>query len=151
MENTADRVVLLVGTDGISYERASRSNLTGNWGGPTGRAPNNALRGLMRSGGVCTANGIDAQELTNFNWRAILSAADLGADAPTAAQPNEVLRVNLYFRSPAHAPDGLRGSMAIFAGVWDDRIITAHGVPEAGEVARTGLISFSLPHTTNAS
>lgn len=146
-ENTVGRVVLLIGTDDISYDRTSRFDLTGNWGGPVGRASNNALRNLMRGGGVCSTNGVDAQEITGFTWRAIISGADLGADAATAAQLDDVLRVNTYFKSPAVLGALNRGNIVIFSGVWDDGLITADGIPEAGEVACTGFISFSIPYT----
>jgi hypothetical protein len=150
-ENQAGRVVLLIGTDDIAYTRASRFDLGGNWGGPVGRASNNALRDLMRSGGVCSANGVDAQEITGFTWRAIISSADLGAESPTAAQLDDALRVNVSFKSPADVSSLNRGNIVIFSGVWDDGLVTNDGIPQAGEVACTGLISFSIPYAPLAS
>jgi hypothetical protein len=100
------RVVLLVGIDDIEFAYASNFDLTGNWGGPVGQTTGGALRTLMRSGGVCSARGVDASAVTGFTWRAILSTADIGADPPTAAQLDDVLRVNLGFRAPAGVGDG---------------------------------------------
>jgi len=149
-ETQPGRVVLLVGTHDIAYDRTSRFDLSGNWGGPTGRASSVALRDLIRGGGVCQANGVDAQEITGFTWRATISAADLGVDGPTAQQLDDVLRVKLYFKSPANAAADMRGNVIIFAGIWDDGLTTADGIPQAGEVACAGLISFSIPYTDNA-
>lgn len=148
-ETQPGRVVLLVGTHDIAYDRTSRFDLSGNWGGPTGRASSVALRDLIRGGGVCQANGVDAQEIDGFTRRATIGAADLGVDGPTAQQLDDVLRVKLYFKSPANAAD-MRGNVIIFTGIWDDGLTTADGIPQAGETACSGLISFSIPYTDNA-
>ncbi|MBM3694374.1 MAG: hypothetical protein FJW79_00300 [Actinobacteria bacterium] len=148
LDTQVGRVVLLVGTSNIAYQYASNFDLTGNWGGPVGKALAPVLRNLMRSGGVCSSNGLDAADITGYTWQAIVSTVDLGADPPTAAQLDDVLRVNLGFKAPGDAATGQRGNIIIFSGVWDDGPLGSQaGVPEAGEVACTGMLTFSVPYT----
>jgi len=140
-------VVLLVGTGNIDYAYASNFDLTGNWGGPVGKWTNDALRDLMLVGGVCQVGGIDAAYITGLTWRAVLSTARLGVDGPGVGRLNDVLRVNLGLRAPADAAEDERGNVLVFSGVWDDGPLgTQVGVPEAGDVACTGLIFFSIPY-----
>jgi hypothetical protein len=143
---------LLIGYDGIDWQGSSQVDADGNWGGPYNKGNNNALRNFLLVDGNCSSNGIDAQDMASSfsNWRVVMSLSEFGPEADTAAQLGLRNRTQLYFNAPGGVGDGDRGDVVIFSGVWDDGLLesqVADGVPEAGEIACTGMISFSVPYT----
>ncbi|MFH1330207.1 MAG: hypothetical protein ABIJ48_06125 [Actinomycetota bacterium] len=142
--------VLLIGMKNISWHGASQVDVDGNWGGPYNKGNNTALVNLLRAGGNCASNGLDAADVTNYTWRVVVSDTEFGVDGPTPAQLGLRNRVQLYFDAPAYAEAGDKGDLIIFSGVWDDDLggsFGTHGVPDAGEAVCTGMIATSVPYT----
>jgi hypothetical protein len=142
---------LLIGYDNIDWQGSSQIDADGNWGGPYNKGNNLALTNLMLTDGTCAGpGGIDAEDMAGSfdDWRVVVSLTEFGADGPSAAQLGLRNRTQLYFNAPAGVGDDQRGDVVVFSGVWDDGLLggTA-GIPEAGEVACTGMISFSVPYT----
>jgi hypothetical protein len=141
---------LLIGYDNIAWHGSSQVDVEGNWGGPYNKGNNTALKNLLLTDGMCNANGVDAQDMAaSFAaWRVVVSDTQFGPEGPTAAQLDDVNRVQLYFDAPSAVSDGDRGDVVVFSGIWDDEwIASLPGVPEAAEIACTGMISFSVPYT----
>lgn len=129
------QLVLLIGLKNINWQGASPVDPDGNWGGPYTRGNNTPLRDLMRSGGICVANGVDAGNVTGYDqWRVVLSSARLGCDPCSDAQLAQRLRVQLYLTAPALFPGNVhRGDLIVFSGIWDDQAFGApNGTPDAG-------------------
>jgi hypothetical protein len=141
---------LLIGYDNIDWQGASQVDVDANWGGPYNKGNNIALKDLLLTDGMCNANGIDAQDMAaSFaDWRVVVGDTEFGPEGATAAELGLRNRVQLYFNGPAGVGDGDRGDVVVFSGIWDDEwIASLPGVPEAAEIACTGMISFSVPYT----
>ena len=143
------RIFMLIGLDYIELAQFSKFDLQGNWNGPLDRSSNNTLRNLLRMDNVCSRNGIDAADVTGMDtWRAFVSDATIDADDPSAAEVVKALMSNMKLRAPGDAEADDRGNVVIFGGAWQDGLIgAADGVPQAGEVACTGAVLFSIPYT----
>jgi hypothetical protein len=82
------------------------------------------------------------------DWRVVVSLEEFGPEGATAAELGLRNRTQLYFNAPAGVGDDDRGDVVIFSGVWDDGLFDPEdGAPDAGEVACTGMITFSVPYT----
>jgi len=145
--------VLLIGYDNIDWQGASPIDADGNWGGPYGKGNSIPLRNLLLTDGMCNANGVDAQDMEGSfsDWRVVVSDTEFGPSSTAGATLGQLAlrnRVQIRFTAPAGVGDGDRGDVVVFSAVWDDGLFggTA-GLPEAGEVACTGMISFSVPYT----
>jgi hypothetical protein len=141
---------LLIGYDNIDWQGSSQIDADGNWGGPYNKGNNNALRNVLLTDGICNSSGVDAQDMESSfdNWRVVVSDTEFGPEGATAAELGQRNRTQLYFNAPAGVGDGDRGDIVVFSGIWDDEWIASQpGVPEASEVACTGMIAFSVPYT----
>jgi len=152
--NTTDTNVgyyfLLIGYDNIDWQGSSQIDADGNWGGPYNKGNNAALVTFLLTAGNCDANGVDAEDMeSSFDaWRVVVSNTEFGPEGASAAQLGQRNRTQLYFNAPVGVGDGDRGDIVIFSGVWDDGLFDPEdGAPDAGEVACTGMITFSVPYT----
>jgi hypothetical protein len=141
---------LLIGYTNIDWLGSSQIDVDGNWGGPYNKGSNAALETFLLTAGNCTATGIDAADMEGAfdDWRVLVSLEEFGPEGATAGELGLRNRTQLYFNAPAGVGDDQRGDVVIFSGVWDDGLFGGvAGVPEAGETACTGLVSFSVPYT----
>lgn len=140
--NTATYPFLLIGwEDGdLKLDGTRTWDNLGNYGGPFNKLKDNTLRDALLVPGNCTANGIDASEITGMTkWRAYRTTVTVNTYSGTADDPFKIdVRFTRLFND-----NGDRGDFVIFSGAWTDWI-EPYGTPQAGEFACSGMVFSSF-------
>ena len=141
--NTDGYTFLLIGweEDDLQLDGTREFDQQGNFGGPFARVKDNALRDILLTAGNCTANGIDASDITGMTkWRAYRTVTTMDS---TSGQPDDPFKITVRF-TRLFADDGQRGDFVIFSGTWADWVGGApNGIPEAAEMVCAGLVFSS--------
>jgi hypothetical protein len=138
-----DRIVLLIGLQNLDFRLMQQWDPAGNWGGPYTAVRNDAIATYLRQGDNCTANGIEASDITGMEWLGFASPGNVTAMGLTWEDLADVFRIRFRVARPAETDDFDYGSVVVFSAGWLES--DGDGIPEDDELVCTGMVAFSVP------